>query len=279
MSAETFMIDVSAEQILGLLSEQPLGVAVTSAYIGRSLGIDGRSVQKLMAPYLLTGVVQRHYDGSTPNFGTQWWSLPPNSKRSRPVEKGRSLSQHDPAPSRWTAIMTQFGERAQAPQVMTRSSGAGLRLALWSDGQLVVQRGDESVLFSLEEARVMARYLARMEEGGAPVEPEGAQRPRDGCGYAAARGAQQIDVEVNALRLARGRVPRFSTFHDDNHAAIDAQIQVLRERMPLEAVHAAWGDDAVETFEQHVLDAAIEAAEWIGAAADAGSDSLSARWA
>ncbi len=278
MSTETFAIDVSAEQILRLLSEQPLGVAVTSAYIGRSLGIDGRSVQKLMAPYLLTGVVQRHYDGPSANFGTQWWSLPPNSKRSRPVEKGHGLSPQEPAPSRWTAVMSQVGERVQAPQVVTRSSGAGLRLALWSDGQLVVQRGAESVLYSLEETRVMARYLARME-GGAPVEPGDAQRPRDTDGYAASRDAQQIDVEVNALRLARGRVARYTTFHDDNHAAIDAQIKVLCERMSLGAVQAAWGDDAAETFEQHVLDAAIEAAEWIGAAADAGSDSLSARWA
>ncbi len=279
MSAETFMIDVSAEQILGLLSEQPLGVAVTSAYIGRVLGIDGRSVQKLMAPYLLTGVVQRHYEGKTPNIGTQWWSLPPNSKRSRPVEKGHGLPQQELSSSRWTAIMTRVGERAQPAQVVTRSSGAGLRLALWSDGQLVVQRGGESVLFSLEEACVMARYLARMEEGGSPVRPEDARCPRDGRGYAATRDAQQVDVEVNALRLARGRVARYTTFHDDNHAAIDAQIKVLCERMPLEAVQAAWGDDAVETFEQHVLDAAIEAAEWIVASADAGHDSLSARWA
>jgi hypothetical protein len=275
MSAvESFTIDSDAERVLGLLSDQAIGVAVTSSYIGRVLSVDGRSVQKVMAPYLLTGVVQRHYDGKSPNFGTQWWSLPPNSKLSRPVEKGDAALRQWNEPARWTAVLAQIGGRVPMPEVLTKASGAGLRLALWSDGQLVVQRGDESVLFSLEEARVMARYLSRMEEGGCAAVAGGAdgevKRERD---------STQIDAEISALRAVRSRVPKFTTFRDDNHAAIDAQVKVLAERMVLEGVQSAWGNDDADGFEHHVLDAAVEAAEWLADVPGGNSPSPSSGWA
>lgn len=43
---------------------------------------------------------------------------------------------------------------------------AGIRCALWSDGQLQVQRGvAEVILFSAEETRHLVHYLERMAEG------------------------------------------------------------------------------------------------------------------
>ena len=42
-----------------------------------------------------------------------------------------------------------------------------LRIALWSDGELIIERAGESMQFSADEVREIVRYLERMAEGDA----------------------------------------------------------------------------------------------------------------
>ena len=69
--------------------------------------------------------------------------------------------------------------------------------------------------------------------------------------------------EADRLRAIKPGVPHHSVFGNDNHAAIDAQICVLQERMDLDAIHREYGSD------DYVLACALSARDWMdGALAD-----------
>lgn len=72
-----------------------------------------------------------------------------------------------------------------------------------------------------------------------------------------------IAAELKALRGLKNKVRRTNEFGDDNRAAIDAQCSVLAERMDMDEVYEAWGDASAEEFDQFVLDAAINARDWM----------------
>lgn len=85
----------------------------------------------------------------------------------------------------------------------------------------------------------------------------------------------EIEAEIAALEALKPNVRHFTFFNDDNHAAIDAQIHVLRERLTSDGVHEAFGDpaefmhgddDEIDDdvpFDQHTLDSAVEAHDWM----------------
>jgi hypothetical protein len=85
----------------------------------------------------------------------------------------------------------------------------------------------------------------------------------------------EIDAEIAALEAIRPTVRHFTFFNDDNHAAIDAQLSVLRQRMTADELHDAFGDptdlmgdddsldDDEAPFDQHALDNALEAFDWM----------------
>lgn len=90
---------------------------------------------------------------------------------------------------------------------------------------------------------------------------------------------EQINAEIEALKAVKPSVRKVSAFGDDNHEAIDAQIRVLTERMSLDDVYDAWGDEDSDEFEQHLLDAALEARDWMTGARAANEGSPSEGWA
>lgn len=80
------------------------------------------------------------------------------------------------APSRAMITPREGAEAAHAPTSTSGRGGAtpndgtspqGLRLALWSDGQLVIQRDGQALTFSADETRAILRYLERMAESEA----------------------------------------------------------------------------------------------------------------
>lgn len=94
----------------------------------------------------------------------------------------------------------------------------------------------------------------------------------------------QIEAEIAALEAIKPGVRERTFFGDDNHAAIDAQIRVLRERMDSGKLHDVFGDpaesmdgdeiddDAID-FDQHALDSALEALDWMTGDSDQQSPS------
>jgi len=73
----------------------------------------------------------------------------------------------------------------------------------------------------------------------------------------------QIKQEADALEKMKPDVRSTSAFGDDHHAAIDAQIEVLRNNMSEDEIYDAFGDEDADNFAQNVLDEAVHAREWI----------------
>ena len=72
------------------------------------------------------------------------------------------------------------------------------------------------------------------------------------------RTPEAIAAEIAALQAMKPNVRRYTLFHDDNHAAIDAQIQLLQESDPEEAIN----DYSIEN-DEHIYFAVSEALEWL----------------
>lgn len=77
------------------------------------------------------------------------------------------------------------------------------------------------------------------------------------------RTKDEIDAEAARLEAMKPTVRKCSGFGDNHHNAIDAQVQVLREGMSNDDIFDAWGDEEIDEFEQNVLDAAIQAQDWM----------------
>ena len=89
----------------------------------------------------------------------------------------------------------------------------------------------------------------------------------------------QINAEVAALKALKPTIRERTAFGDDNHAAIEAQISVLRERMGSDEVYDAYGDEEADDFDQHTVDAALSAHDWMTGALAADEDAPAASWA
>ena len=88
----------------------------------------------------------------------------------------------------------------------------------------------------------------------------------------------QINAEITALVTLKPKVRQHTTFGDDNHAAIEAQLAVLRERMSSDDVYSTYGDEDADEFDQHTFDAALSAHDWMTGELAAAEESPSASW-
>jgi hypothetical protein len=68
---------------------------------------------------------------------------------------------------------------------------------------------------------------------------------------------EEISAEIEQLRALKPKVPKLSYFGDDNHAAIDAQITVLTERLDRDQVKARFPEDGCDK-----LFMALIASDW-----------------
>jgi hypothetical protein len=92
--------------------------------------------------------------------------------------------------------------------------------------------------------------------------------------------SEEINAEIVALKAMRPNLLRFSKFGDDHHEAVDAAIAVLEDRMSMDQVHEAWGEDALgDEFDQYILDEVLGTLDWMtGERTDDGSPSGPQWW-
>lgn len=83
---------------------------------------------------------------------------------------------------------------------------------------------------------------------------------------------EQVAAEITRLKALRPRVPAQGFFGYDNHASIDAQIQVLEDGMSLNTVVTRYGEGSQE-FSDYVFACAFLAHDWLAGelAVDEGS--------
>lgn len=79
------------------------------------------------------------------------------------------------------------------------------------------------------------------------------------------RTDQEISIEISNLKDMKSEVRQSTAFGDNNHDAIDAQVEALEDQMDEDDVwerHETAGED--EPFStEHERDAAIEAVAWM----------------
>lgn len=78
---------------------------------------------------------------------------------------------------------------------------------------------------------------------------------------------------ISLLEGRKEKAPHYSFFGDDNHAQLDAQIQVVEEEMDSDQVDEEWNPDEVYDMNN----AATLAANWLDGDDDAG-DELKNQW-
>jgi ArsR family metal-binding transcriptional regulator len=80
------------------------------------------------------------------------------------------------------------------------------------------------------------------------------------------RTNDEINAEIAALKELKPRVRRTTAFGDDNHAAIDAQIQALTDRMDEDGLYDSWPEE--EGDECRERDCARDAVDWMNGESD-----------
>lgn len=73
---------------------------------------------------------------------------------------------------------------------------------------------------------------------------------------------KEIAAEIERLETMKPDVRPTSAFGDDHHAAIDAQVKVLKEDMDENDIYAEWEDVEDLDKEYSIISAAREAADW-----------------
>jgi hypothetical protein len=96
---------------------------------------------------------------------------------------------------------------------------------------------------------------------------------------------KQIEAEIKKLTEMKPNVLRKSMFGDDHHAAIDAQIDVLRSHMTEDEVYDNYpsvdevdeaeerGEELYDSYPDNVRDGALDAARWLAGESEDGTPS------
>lgn len=80
------------------------------------------------------------------------------------------------------------------------------------------------------------------------------------------RTLEEVRAEVKSLQEIKPKVIQTTFFGDDNHAAIDAQIEVLERRLSENTIFDKWDND-------YLRDAALEARAWLDSEVESLTDS------
>lgn len=72
------------------------------------------------------------------------------------------------------------------------------------------------------------------------------------------RTPEEVQIEVGKLTEMKPKIRHFSFFGDNNHNAVQAQIDVLKDDMDEDEIYDMEGD-----WTQHEIDNALEARRWL----------------
>jgi hypothetical protein len=75
--------------------------------------------------------------------------------------------------------------------------------------------------------------------------------------------AEEIQAEIDRLKEMKPTVRRFDTFGGDNHAKIDAELDVLEERMDEDEIYDRWSDEDDPEINYDLISSARYAMAWM----------------
>ena len=78
------------------------------------------------------------------------------------------------------------------------------------------------------------------------------------------KSQEQIQQEIAKLVAMKPTVIKYSVFHENHHAAIDAQVHVLRELLEDDSINDIYGEGAsCEDFSENIYEEAMNAWRWL----------------
>lgn len=89
------------------------------------------------------------------------------------------------------------------------------------------------------------------------------------------RTDEEIQSEIALLQKLKPSVPKVTAFGDDNHNSIDAQIDVLTNKMSEDRIYEIYGDEEDLDFSEHTLNSALDAFMWM---TEENDESTSSEW-
>lgn len=149
---------------LAHLETLPPGAEITSAQLAEVLGVAPSSILSALTRAFEAGAVFKRKKDPHPK-SPLFWSLPASPAAPRGGAVAGGTGETPAAAPR--SQMSAASPKARAAAIpATRQQGGELRIALWSDGVLQLQRGGVDVAaFNAAEAAAICRYLARLPAG------------------------------------------------------------------------------------------------------------------
>jgi hypothetical protein len=136
-------------RVIAWLEQQPVGATFPLSALAEAVGGDGKTLLQIITPAIDGGAIRKHIMG--PAGGRPYrYSLEPEQHPGLGYPQNVPQAPAGPKPTLPTI----------APAATQPASDGAVRVALWSDGALQIERpGSAAVRFSRAEARQIVDYL------------------------------------------------------------------------------------------------------------------------
>lgn len=165
-----------AARVIAYLQKQPPGVVPTNADLSHALGVPASSFSGCLNLAVNAGLLHKRMVEMGRTVG---WALGPRegtdgpprltvpvSQPAPPTEPDERPSQicvitHPPMPATESELIEQTKEARPAP-ASTEPSDPAFACALFNDGRLYLELGDETMTLQVEHTRALLAYLERV---------------------------------------------------------------------------------------------------------------------
>lgn len=161
-----------AARVIASLKAKPAGAMATNAELSRQLGVPASSFAGCLTSAMNAGLVHKRWIDDAGGRGTICWVLgPPVVAQAVPVARTQDLAPEDsanaacpPAPEPPPAADPVAAEIKAIldTQEVAHPAAAGFACALFNDGRLYLELGDETMTLQVEHTRALLAYLERV---------------------------------------------------------------------------------------------------------------------
>jgi hypothetical protein len=162
-----------AARVIAYLGNRPAGSAVTNAELSHQLGVPSSAFDASLKPAVNAGLVHKHWPDSAAGRSTSSWVLGPRvvPAAGLPAQEQEpdhgdvvATTVHEPepsAPAPAEPVAEETKDILDAQEVATQAP-AGFACALFNDGRLYLELGDETMTLQVEHTRALLAYLERV---------------------------------------------------------------------------------------------------------------------
>ena len=164
MSASSYSPRGYAKAALDYIASLPRGSTVSSATLAEAIGVSPASQIISLLDYAVKhGAIRKLKDPDDQRRNV--WALGDGN----PPAQGDAEPDTDPPRQRVVPPDQWARPIAEAAPATSRRIKPGLRIGLFNDGELLIQRGDDVISFTPDETRQICAYLDRLAPDSATL--------------------------------------------------------------------------------------------------------------